>query len=253
MTPAIVVTGASRGIGRALAIRCGQAGWRVAVVYHTQHRAADETAAQIRSHGGAAYVCHADVADPRSVERVVQQVIDEWGRIDIWVSNAAIVTDRLTVTMPDEAWDRVVATDLSSAAYGIRAVAPAMIRQGDGAILHVASIVGLEGRRGQSNYAAAKAGLLGLTRSAARELAPYGIRVNAACPLLLDTPLTTPHLAALRTRQLLPVQSDSASASDLASASNSALAGDSLFAILTLPWITGHTFMLDSRIAEGAL
>lgn len=239
--PVVVVTGASRGLGRAVALRCGAARWRVAVHYHTRRNAADSAVAAIAKAGGEAIACQADVADAPSVKDVVERVMRRWGRIDAWIHNAGVIDDRLVVATPDAAWDRVIAVNLSSVWHAIRAVAPVMIAQQRGIILNVASLAALQGRRGQGAYAASKAGLIALTQAAARELAPYGIRVNAVCPPVLDTDSAAAHAPTLRAQQLLP---ETIGAHRVA---------DAVFAVLSLPWISGHTFILDNRIAEGAL
>ncbi len=239
--PVIVVTGASGGLGRATALRCGLTGWRVAVHYHTHRETAEAIVAEIAREGGQALAYQADVTHVPSVAALVARVTERWGRIDAWVNNAGVIDDGLVVTMPEAAWDRLIATNLSSAWLAIRAVAPVMITQRAGVILNVTSLVALQGRRGQSNYAAAKAGLMALTRSAASELAPYGVRVNAVCPPVLETELAASSAAALRAQQLLP------------GATDPARVAEALVAVLSLPWISGHTFVLDSRIAEGTL
>lgn len=238
-SPVVVITGASRGLGRAIALRCAAAHWRVAITYRNRRDDAEAVLHEIVARGGEAMLWEGDVSDAGSAADTAARTVERWGRIDAWVNNAAIVDDRVVAGMPDDAWDRVISVDLSSPARAIRAVAPAMIRQGGGAILNVASIVGVEGRRGQSNYGAAKAGLLGLTRAAAHELGPHGIRVNAVCPPVMPTDTAGRHVAALRVRRLLPAEIDPA---EVATA---------IVAVLALPWITGHTFMLDSRIPEG--
>jgi NAD(P)-dependent dehydrogenase (short-subunit alcohol dehydrogenase family) len=157
------------------------------------------------------------------------------------VNNAGLVDDRLVVSMPEDRWDRVIATDLTAAWRAIQAVAPVMRRQGGGTILNVASTAALQGRRGQSAYSAAKAGLIALTRSAARELGPDDIRVNAVCPPVLDTESVASHAASLRAEQLL------LGAVSLESAA------ETMFSILTLPWMTGQIIVMDNRIPAGTL
>jgi 3-oxoacyl-[acyl-carrier protein] reductase len=203
--------------------------------------AADSVVSAITEAGGEAIACRADVADAPSVKDVVARVMDRWGRIDAWIHNAGVIDDRLVVATPDAAWDRVIAVNLSSAWHAIRAVAPIMIAQESGVILNVASLAALQGRRGQSAYAASKAGLIALTRAAARELAPHGIRVNAVCPPVLGTDSAAARAPALRAQQLLPAPIEPHQVAD------------AVFAVLRLPWISGHTFILDNRIAEGAL
>lgn len=224
-----------------MALRCGAARWRVAVHYHVRRDAADSVVAAIAEAGGEAIAYQADVARASSLADVVERVISRWGRIDAWINNAGVIDDRLAVATPDAAWDRVIATNLSSAWYALRAVAPVMIEQREGVILNVASLAALQGRQGQSAYAASKAGLIALTRTAARELAPHGIRVNAVCPPVLETESAASRAPALRAQQLLPEPIEPHQVAD------------TVFAVLGLPWISGHTFMLDNRIPAGNL
>lgn len=237
----IVVTGSSRGLGRAIALRCGHAGWRVVVHCRTRRAEAAAVAKAIVEVGGRALVLPADVTSSGLLPQVVEQTVTHWERIDAWVNNAAVVDDRLLVSTPEAAWDRVIATDLTAAWRAIHAVAPVMRRQGGGTILNVASIAALQGRRGQSAYSAAKAGLIALTRTTALELAPDNIRVNAVCPPVLDTESAGSHAKGLRAEQLREgaVSLDSAA--------------DTVCSILTLPWITGQTIVMDSRIPAGTL
>jgi 3-oxoacyl-[acyl-carrier protein] reductase len=240
-SPVIVVTGSSRGLGRAIALRSGHAGWRVAVHCRTRRADAEAVALAIVEAGGDALVVASDVTTPNALPDLVEVTMAKWGRIDAWVNNAGVVDDRLVVSMPEDAWDRVIATDLSAAWRATRAVVPVMRQQGGGSILNVASIAALQGRRGQSAYSAAKAGLIALTRAAAAELGPDSIRVNAVCPPVLDTESAGAHAEALRADQLI------AGAVSLDSA------GAAVFTLLTLPWITGQTIVMDSRIPAGAL
>lgn len=191
--------------------------------------------------GGDALVVEADVTTPDVFPDLVALTMAKWGRIDAWVNNAGVVDDRLVVSMPDNVWDRVIATDLTAAWRATRAVVPVMRQQRGGAILNVTSIAALQGRRGQSAYSAAKAGLIALTRAAAVELGHDNIRVNTVCPPVLDTEAVGSRAEALRTEQL------NVGAVSLAGAA------DTMFAILTLPWITGQTIVIDSRIPAGTL
>lgn len=241
VSPVIVITGASRGLGRALALRCGRERWRVVVHYRERAAEAAAVATAVSRAGGEALVHQADVTAPDAFPHLVERAVTRWGRIDAWVNNAGIVEDRLAVSAPEQAWDRMIATHLSAAWRATRAVAPLMREQRGGAILNVVSLAALQGRRGQSLYAAAKAGLIALTRTAARELGPDGIRVNAVCPPVLDTDSTGPRASALRAQQLIP---DAVSTDQ---------AAEAMFAVLALPWMSGQTVVLDSRLAAGSL
>lgn len=185
-----VVTGASRGIGRAIAVALGQAGHRVAVNYLTRDHEAKETVAMIERAGGAAISVQADVADPREVARCFEAVAGDLGPVSVLVNNAGLRKDGLGLTMTDEAWDEVIGTCLSGTFYCSRAALRPMLGQRFGRIVNVASVAGLRGSAGQANYCAAKSGVVGLTKTLAREVAAKGITVNAVAPGLIDTDLT---------------------------------------------------------------
>jgi 3-oxoacyl-[acyl-carrier protein] reductase len=182
-----LVTGGSRGIGLAIARELAGAGARVAVVGRDGERAR-AAAASLPGTGHRGFAC--DVTDRAQVEAVVEAVEREMGPIDILVNNAGTTADTLIVRMSDEQWNRVLDTNLRAAFYTIRAVAKGMIRRRRGRIVNITSVVGLTGNAGQANYAASKAGLIGLTKSVAQELASRGILVNAVAPGYVETDLT---------------------------------------------------------------
>ena len=184
-----LVTGGSRGIGRAIVEELARGGCRVAVVA-TGQAGAEEAAQAARGLGVEAAAFAADVRDPARATAVVEAVLGQWGRIDLLVNNAGITRDNLLMRMADEDIDAVIDIDLKAALYWCRAVARPMTKARAGCILNISSIVGLMGSAGQSNYAAAKAGLLGLTRSLAKELGGRGVRVNAIAPGYIQTDMT---------------------------------------------------------------
>ena len=183
-----IVTGASRGIGRAVARRLAADG--AAVVAAARSDGADGVAAEIRAGGGRSVGVRVDVTDPERIEAMVRTALDEYGRIDVLVNNAGIVRDRLALRMAPADWDAVVATNLTGAFACARAVLRPMIRQRGGRIVNVGSVVGRMGNAGQANYAASKAGLEGLTRALAREVASRGITVNVVAPGMIGTDMT---------------------------------------------------------------
>jgi 3-oxoacyl-[acyl-carrier protein] reductase len=187
---AALVTGASGAIGGAIARRLGAGGARVACHYHTSRDRAESTLRAVAEAGGEGVLLEADVASAESVESLMQRALDVLGRIDVLVNCAGITRDTLLVRMSERDWDDVVSTNLKSAFLCTRAVLRPMMRQRSGRILNVTSIVGLTGNVGQANYAAAKAGLIGLTRSTAREVAQRGITVNALAPGFIDAGMT---------------------------------------------------------------
>ena len=182
-----MVTGASRGIGRACAWDLAQHGAAVVVNYFTNEEAADKLAGEITGAGGKAIAVRAGVGHPDDVAAMVQRAIDEFGQVDILVNNAGVNRDRTLRRMSVDEWQEVINTDLSSAFYCTSAVVPHMIERTYGRIINMSSIIGQMGNVGQSNYAAAKAGLIAFTKSAAQELARYNITVNAMCPGFIET------------------------------------------------------------------
>ncbi len=183
-----VVTGASRGIGRAVARELATTGARVLAGARDQH--ADAVAAEITAGGGTAHAVSVDVTDSASVRRMIDTALDRFGRVDILVNNAGIARDQLLVRMKRDEWDAVVATNLTAAFTCAQAALRPMLKQRFGRIINISSVVGLMGNAGQANYAASKAGVIGMTKSLAREVASRGITVNVVAPGMIDTEMT---------------------------------------------------------------
>ena len=185
---AAIVTGASRGIGRAIALRLAAEGANVLVNYNVRREAADEVAAGIQAAGGRAVVVQADVARAGDVDRLVQAALAAFdNRIDVLVNNAGITRDQLIMRMTEEDWESVLDTNLKSAFLVTKAILRPMLRQRSGRIVNITSISGIIGNAGQANYAASKAGLIGLTRSIAREVASRNITCNAVAAGVVET------------------------------------------------------------------
>ena len=185
-----LVTGAGRGIGHAIALRLGSEGARVACVSRSEsnaQRTADELNAT-RADTAKAYAV--DVSDHAAVEKIGERVLKDFSRVDVLVNNAGVTRDGLVMRMPLEDWDSVIDTNLRGAFSFIQSVIRAMIKQRSGRIINISSVIGLMGNAGQTNYAASKAGLIGLTKSLARELASRGITVNAIAPGYISTDMT---------------------------------------------------------------
>jgi 3-oxoacyl-[acyl-carrier protein] reductase len=185
-----IVTGGSRGIGRAVSIALADAGADVAIVYAGNRQGAEETVAEIEKRGRRGVMIQADVSQADQVDSAVKQVLDAFGRIDILVNNAGITRDNLVLRMKEEDWDRVVDTNLKGTFLFSKAVIRTMMKQRSGRIINISSVVGVSGNPGQANYVAAKAGVIGMTKSLARELASRGITVNAIAPGFIETDMT---------------------------------------------------------------
>ena len=185
-----VVTGGSRGIGRAIAVSLAAEGAKVAVIYAGNAAAAEETLSLIKEQGGEAVAMQCDVADDAAVSDMINAVKEQFGSVDILVNNAGITRDGLLMRMKEGDWQAVLDTNLTGVFHCTKAVTKLMMKQRSGAIINITSVVGQTGNAGQANYAAAKAGMIGFTKSVAKELASRGIRVNAVAPGCIDTDMT---------------------------------------------------------------
>ena len=185
-----VVTGASRGIGRAIALRLAKEGAFVILNFNGSEERAREAVAEIEAAGGKAEAIRCDVSDFHGAEAFFAEIIKKYGRVDILVNNAGITRDGLLMRMSEEDFDRVIAINLKGAFNCIRHVSRQMIKQRSGRIVNISSVSGVMGNAGQANYCASKAGIIGLTKSAARELSARGITVNAVAPGFIDTEMT---------------------------------------------------------------
>lgn len=186
-----IVTGASRGIGRAIALELANFGAKVVVNYASSSDAADELVDKIISGGGEAIAIGADVSEPEQIDALVKQVMDQWGRIDVLVNNAGITRDTVMLRMKLADWQAVIDTNLTGVFSFTRAVSKIMLKQKSGRIINIASVAGQIGNPGQASYSASKAGVLGFTRTVAKELSSRGITVNAVAPGFIATDMTT--------------------------------------------------------------
>ena len=232
-----LVTGASRGIGKAIAISLGELGAEVIVNYSASDASAEEVAKSINDKGGSSYKLKFDVSDEESVNTAINQIIRDSGKIDILINNAGITRDGLLMRMKASQWDEVLNTNLKGVFLCTKNVSKFMIKQRSGKIINITSIVGLIGNPGQANYAASKAGVIGFTKTCAKEFASRGIKVNAIAPGFIETEMTEN----LRTDDLLKMipLGKLGSADQIASLVNFLVSSDAS------EYITGQTISID--------
>ncbi|CAC9475044.1 TPA: 3-oxoacyl-[acyl-carrier-protein] reductase [Staphylococcus aureus] len=190
MTKSALVTGASRGIGRSIASQLAEEGYNVAVNYAGSKEKAEAVVEEIKAKGVDSFAIQANVADADEVKAMIKEVVSQFGSLDVLVNNAGITRDNLLMRMKEQEWDDVIDTNLKGVFNCIQKATPQMLRQRSGAIINLSSVVGAVGNPGQANYVATKAGVIGLTKSAARELASRGITVNAVAPGFIVSDMT---------------------------------------------------------------
>lgn len=186
----VVVTGASRGIGRAVAIAFAKQGANLVLNYNSSEKSVEEVLQTIEAEGGKAVAVKANVSNSLEAKQLIQTAVDTFGSIDVLVNNAGITKDMLIMRMTDEQFEQVIDVNLKGTFYCLKYASNYMLKQKSGKIINMASVVGLAGNAGQANYAASKAGIVGLTKSAAKELASRGITVNAIAPGFIQTEMT---------------------------------------------------------------
>lgn len=185
-----LVTGASRGIGKACALELAEAGYDIIINYASSDAAAKAVEEEVKAKGVNAKAMKFDVSNKEQTAAAIAEILSEFGRIDVLVNNAGITRDNLIIRMDDEAWEAVINTNLNSAFYVTKPVVKAMMKQRSGAIINMASVCGVYGNAGQTNYSAAKAGIIGFTKALAKEVASRGITVNAVAPGFIETDMT---------------------------------------------------------------
>ncbi|MDU0475850.1 3-oxoacyl-[acyl-carrier-protein] reductase [Staphylococcus chromogenes] len=190
MTKVALVTGASRGIGRSIALQLAEEGYNVAINYAGNKEKAEEVVNQIKEKGVEAFAIQANVSNPDEVKAMIKEVVNQFGSVDVLVNNAGITRDNLLMRMKEQEWDDVIDTNLKGVFNCIQKVIPQMLRQKGGRIINLTSIVGAVGNPGQINYVASKAGVIGMTKTAARELSSRQITVNAVAPGFIVSDMT---------------------------------------------------------------
>lgn len=236
----VVVTGASRGLGREIALRFGSLGERIVVNYLSSERAATNVVSEIYRLGGDAVAMRADVRSSAEVDAMLNDTVQRWGRMDVIVNNAGTTNDGLMLRMKEQAWDDVLETNLTGAFHVVRAAARIMSTRKEGHIINIASLVGMQGRAGQANYSASKAALIGLTKSGARELGSFNIKVNAVLPGYLVTEMSDTMSADMRERILRE--------NALNRVSDPREVAEFIYRLSLMNNVSGQVFNLDSRI-----
>ena len=236
---AALVTGGGRGIGRAVCLALAAAGFDVAVNYAASAAAAEQTAADCRALGVQAVALQADVTDPAACQALVDTAAKTFGRLDVLVNNAGVTADKLILRMQEEDFDKVISANLKGAFFCCKAACKLMMRQRYGRIVNISSVVGLHGNAGQSNYAASKAGLIGLTKSLAKEFAARGVTVNAVAPGFIETDMTAAMPEAAKQAALASVPAGHTGAPEDVAAAVAFLAGENA------AYITGQVLCVD--------
>lgn len=233
-----LVTGGSRGIGRACALKLAKAGYDVVINYAGNEEAANKTVEDIKALGVDAQAYKFDIADNEATAKAIDEIVAKFGRIDVLVNNAGITRDGLFMRMNKDNWDAVINTNLTGAYNVSQPVVKIMMKQRSGAIVNMASIVGVYGNAGQANYAAAKAGLIGFTKSLAKELASRNIRVNAVAPGFIQTDMTK-GLDSEKISEHIPLKR-------LGEADD--IAGAVKFLAVDAPYVTGQVLQVDGGL-----
>ena len=238
-----LVTGGSRGIGRAICVELARLGANVALCYAGNAQSAEKTVSACEAFGVKALAVQCDVSDAQAVAGFVDAAVKEFGRIDVLVNNAGITRDGLLMTMKEESFDAVIDTNLKGAFLCMKAVTRPMMKQRYGRIVNLSSVVGLHGNAGQVNYAASKAGVIGMTKSAAKELASRGITVNAVAPGFIDTDMTAALPETARTGMLSTIPAGRLGAAEEVAKAVAFLASDEA------AYVTGQVLAVDGGMS----
>ncbi len=236
----VIVTGASRGLGREIALRFGKAGDRIVVNFLSREQDATAVSREIVREGGEAVPVRADIRIASDVDAMILFAAQRWGSVDVLINNAGVAKDGLLLRMSERNWDDVIACNLTGPFHCIRAASKIMTKQRRGHIVSIASIVGVQGREGQANYSASKAGLIGLTKACARELGPLNINVNAVLPGYIPTDMGNTISNSVHKRILKE--------NALGRASDPTEVAEFIYRLTLMTSVSGQVFNLDSRI-----
>ncbi|MBI3610017.1 MAG: SDR family NAD(P)-dependent oxidoreductase [Nitrospirae bacterium] len=236
----IAITGATGGLGRAIAWRFAKAGSRIVVHYHRNKEAAEKLTSALEALGAEAILFGADVRSPAEMNSMTEATLNLWGRLDVLVANAAVRRDGLLARTTEEAWDAVLETNLTGVRNSLKAVGDCLIRQQEGRVIAIGSVAGVQGRAGQANYAASKAGLTGLIRSVAMEWGPHNIQLNVVFPGIQPTGMT----ATLSDKQRRTLDRQNL----LGHAPPIDETAEFVYRLSRMTGVSGQIFNLDSRI-----
>jgi len=239
----VLVTGGATGIGKAISQAFAKEGYKLIIHYNSSQQAAEQLLNEIQSLGGTAISIKADISSYSECERLIKETLDAYGRIDVLVNNAGVTDDGLIMRMSEAQFDRVMATDLKAVWALCKHVARPMLKQGSGRIINISSVSGLLGNAGQSNYSAAKAGVIGLTKSLAREFASKHVTVNAIAPGFIDTDMTKKLSEGLIETALKAIPLNRMGTSQEVAAATLFLASESA------SYITGQTLCVDGGLS----
>lgn len=238
-----VITGAGRGIGRAIAMQLIETGFRVVINYRSSTAQIEELLAATQAVGGLAIAVRADISREEEAKKLIEEAVRQFGRVDVLVNNAGITKDNLMMRMTEAEFDSVLDTNLKGAFFCMKYAAATMLKQRSGKIINISSVVGIMGNVGQVNYAASKAGIIGMTKSAARELASRGITVNAVAPGFIESDMTEALSDKVKEAMLASIPLKRYGTAEEVAGAVGFLASD------TADYITGHVLLVDGGMA----